>query len=122
MNVKLILLTGFAGFLGTVSRYLCAVALLSCGFSSAVPTLAINILGSFLIGLVLAWGSERWDSTTITILTTGFLGGFTTFSAFSAETLQFLREGRWSFAMGYVFFMLALGIAACALGFYLAKS
>lgn len=122
MSLKMLFMTGLAGFAGTVLRYLCAVGLLSYGFSSIVPTLVVNTLGSFLIGFILAWGAERWDPTTMTLLMTGFLGGFTTFSAFSGETLLLIREGRWNFALGYVLFMLALGIAACALGFYLAKS
>ncbi|MEJ7931818.1 fluoride efflux transporter CrcB [Ramlibacter sp. AN1015] len=62
----------------------------------SVGTLAANLLGAYLIGLALAWFAQRPDlSPQLRLLVvTGFLGGLTTFSTFSAEVVQQLQEGR----------------------------
>ncbi|MCY4214179.1 MAG: fluoride efflux transporter CrcB [Gammaproteobacteria bacterium] len=94
------------GALGAVARHLMSAAIsgvpwVSVGFPWA--TLAINVAGSFGIGL--AWGSwshlawfEEWGRA---FLVVGVLGGFTTFSAFSLEGLMLIDSGRWSAAVAY---------------------
>ena len=73
-------------------------------------TLAINIGGSFLIGLLAARLGPQ--SAARALLMTGFCGGFTTFSTFSLETLNLIHGGQWSRAILYML----LSVAACVIG------
>ena len=82
-----------AGGAGCVARYLVALAIGRRGFPFA--TLIVNILGSFLIAFILELALLRKDvpANVQLALTTGFLGGFTTYSAFNAETTQLVLDG-----------------------------
>jgi CrcB protein len=79
------------------------------GFPSG--TLAVNVLGSFVIGLVMALSLERGllDEELRILLATGFCGGFTTMSTFSYETLFLVRDGEWPLAVANV----GLTLVAC---------
>jgi fluoride exporter len=79
-----------------------------------VATLAINIAGSFLIGLVFARGSMSSDLRLF--LTVGILGGFTTFSAFSIQTVELWRTGQVSAAVIYIGSSVAGSVLGAALG------
>ena len=84
-------------------------------------TLAVNLLGCFVIGL--AWGlGERalWTPSFRTFLFVGVLGAFTTFSSFGLETLHLLRDGDLARAAGYVLGSNALGLALVWAGLALA--
>ncbi|AXI02248.1 fluoride efflux transporter CrcB [Aquirhabdus parva] len=89
----------------------------------AIPygTLLANVLGGFLMGLVLA-STQQLSTEMRLLLATGFLGGLTTFSTFSAESFTLLNNGR----VGMAFFLIGLhvigSIAATALGFYLVNA
>jgi CrcB protein len=105
---------GIAGAVGTLSRYGVSV-LTATLFGTSYPwgTYLVNIVGCFLFGIVsglIANGSlsTEWK----TILLTGFLGGFTTFSAFAAENQQFLSEQRWNALIFHLTSQNFLGIAA----------
>lgn len=109
----------FGGGLGACSRYgLGTLIARWSGSSFPVSTLVINVTGSFLIGLVstflldrsIANPAWRWA------LITGFLGGYTTFSAYSYETVQLFDSGHGGRAVLYVLGSNALSIAACVLG------
>jgi CrcB protein len=66
-------------------------------------TLAANLTGGFLIGIVMALADPlNFSTTTRLLLTTGFLGGFTTFSAFSAETATLLLRAQYGWAMAII--------------------
>ena len=86
------LLAGLGGFLGSAARYGIGMALVraSAGVTFPLTTLAVNVTGSFLIGLLLA-GVRMTDDVRV-FLVIGVLGGFTTFSSFSMDTLQLWRE------------------------------
>ena len=108
--------------LGASGRYL-----LAGWVSRLVPTpfpwgtLAVNLLGCFVIGL--AWGlGERalWAPSFRTFLFVGVLGAFTTFSSFGLETLHLLRDGDLARAAGYVLGSNALGLALVWAGLALA--
>ena len=95
------------GALGAVVRYLMSVAFASVpahggGFPWA--TLTVNLAGCLGIGLVWAnWSHSSWfDDWGRAFLVVGVLGGFTTFSAFSFETLMLAEAGRWGAAAAYV--------------------
>jgi len=75
-------------------------------------TLAVNWLGCLLVGLIYGWVSDRWfmGFHMRYLLVTGFLGGFTTFSAFSVETILLLRKGETALAWGYILASVAGGL------------
>lgn len=107
------------GALGTGARYVVAVSVLRL-LGPAYPwgTLAVNVAGSFLLGALMHVGlATEWLSPTLRLaLTTGVMGGFTTYSTFNYETLQYLREGAVGFALLNVAAMLLLCLLAGWLG------
>jgi CrcB protein len=100
--------------LGANARYLVAVWAAE-RISAAFPygTLAINVTGSFLLGLFLGLLAERApaDPTLRLLLAVGFCGSYTTFSTFSFETIDLLRGGQWAAAGGYIVGSILLGLA-----------
>jgi len=116
-NIAWIVLGGAAG---TGARYLVSewmVHALGAGFPYG--TLTVNLVGSFLIGLLFAIGASSTviGPTTMLALTTGFLGGFTTYSTFSLETFKYAQGGAWGAAAAYVAVTLATCLAGTAIGF-----
>jgi len=83
-----------------------------------VHTLAINVTGSLAIGALLMLFQERpaIDAAWRLLLVVGVLGGYTTFSAFSAETIALVTAGEWTRAALYVAASNGLSLAACAAG------
>ena len=120
-----ILLVGVGGFVGSVARYLVAI-LFSSQVSSVFPfaTLTVNIVGCFLIGILFALSdrgnvlSPEWRI----LLTTGFCGGFTTFSTFSYESLRLMQDGEYLYLAAYVFVSVFVGLAATYVGITLVRS
>lgn len=114
-------LVALAGSLGAVVRYWIGTSIGVRSFPWA--TLGINVVGSFLLGLLLAGpGATRWSATTTTAMAVGFLGAFTTFSTFAFEATELIRTDRAAAALAYVCSSLVLGLAASALGFVLARA
>jgi fluoride exporter len=121
--MKLALIIGVGSFIGGFSRYLLSL-LIQAKTASPFPlhTLIINIIGCFLIGIVFGFFdkgqiSEEWKL----FLATGILGGFTTFSAFSIETLTLFKEGYASYALVYIFVSVFLGLLLTYLAYSLVK-
>jgi CrcB protein len=88
-------------------------------------TFAINVVGSFLIGIVAAWFAFRNDAAAQSLrlfLTTGILGGFTTFSAFSLDFALLFERGEIMAAIGYVVGSVALSLVAIFAGLWLVRS
>lgn len=83
-------------------------------------TLAVNVIGSFLVGLVVNLPPLALAPDTRLFLTVGLAGGFTTFSAFSLQTLLLLQSGELPLALAYIFLSVALCLAATAFGFIVA--
>ncbi len=102
------------GAIGSVLRFVGVQVV-----GAPLATLVINILGSFAIGVVFVLIDSRsgWQL----FLMTGVFGGFTTFSAFSLDTLKLVQSGQYLPAMGYVLGTVALSLFAVALGVALAK-
>jgi fluoride exporter len=107
-------LIALGGALGSVLRYVMVSAI-----GAPLGTAAVNVAGSFAIGvLFVTLGSrEGWQL----FLMTGVLGGFTTFSAFSLDTLKLIEAGQTLQASAYVLGSVALSLAATALGVALAR-
>ncbi|MDR2171838.1 MAG: CrcB family protein [Planctomycetaceae bacterium] len=112
-----------AGAVGTVMRYvLTYFSVLLFGVGFPVGTMAVNLIGAFLFGLVaglIANGfiAAYWQ----TIILTGLLGGFTTFSAFAYENQQLIANQKYLYFTINLFGQNILGIAAIILGLYLAN-
>lgn len=123
MNPAILLAVACGGALGSLARY--GVGALSRMLWPGWPwgTLFVNLLGSFVIGLLFAWFAERPVDDWLRLgLITGVLGGFTTFSAFSIETLELWRADGAGGAAIYVAVTLVAGLAACALGLWSART
>lgn len=126
--VKLIILAGLGGFIGSAARYSIHLLYLKLFPSSVSPfpfvTLLINILGSFAIGIIYGLSENgKLASEEIRIfLATGICGGFTTFSAFSHESITLLKQGETLYFGIYICASVLLSIAAAYAGAILAKS
>ncbi len=114
---------GLGSALGGMGRYLLSGLVQragGAGFPSG--TLVVNILGSFLLGLLLRYSlSAPMGPNMRAALTAGFCGGFTTFSTFSYETVELLQDGQWAKAGTYVGLSLLVGLAAVWAGFLVAR-
>lgn len=121
--MKIILMIGIGGFIGATSRYLLSLFVQN-KFLSTFPfgTFSVNIIGCFLIGLVYAL-SERGNIGVEwrLFLATGILGGFTTFSSFSNETVSMLHDAQYGYAMLYVSGSVILGLLATFSGIFFIK-
>lgn len=92
------LLVCLGGAIGTGARYLTAIwAPTLLGSAFPFGTLIVNTVGSFLIALIMhvSGSTEMFTPDVRSMLTTGVLGGFTTYSTFNYETTEYLREGAW---------------------------
>lgn len=119
-----VLLIGLAGALGTIARYLVgqwAGRALGSGFPYG--TLIVNVAGCFLIALVaeLALSTTLISPTLRLTLTTGFIGGLTTYSSFNLETTNLMRDRAWSVAVANVGLTLVACFAAGLLGLMAAR-
>jgi fluoride exporter len=113
------LLVGIGGFFGSMARYgLAGVVQRWSGSDFPAGTLAVNVLGSFILGIVLALSLERelLSPNGRLLLGAGFCGGFTTMSTFSYETLALLREGGVLAAVGNIAASLLSCLSAVWLG------
>jgi fluoride exporter len=109
------------GGLGSVIRYVLNLALARWSVAFPWSILVANVVGSFLIGLLAGLQKDR-ASVQWLFLATGMLGGFTTFSTFSLDTLQLLQTDRWPLALAYSLGSVLLGVAAAFIGFRLAST
>jgi fluoride exporter len=93
------------GAAGTGARYLLSGwALSALGASFPWGTLTVNVLGSFLLGLLMQVGitTSLLSPTLRLALTTGVMGGFTTYSTFNYETIRYVQDGSWPVALANV--------------------
>ena len=119
-----LLLVMAGGAIGTAARYLTGRATLAA-FGPAWPwgTLTVNLVGGFLMGILVgALARTGGGETARAVLGVGVLGGFTTFSAFSLDTVTMLERGDLAPALGYVALSVAGSVAALALGLHLTRS
>lgn len=118
MDIKSIIYVGIGGGLGSIIRYLIYVYMpFQIGKSFPWPTLVVNILGSLFIGIIYALFQKNQLTSPIYILiVTGFLGGFTTLSAFSLESVQLLRNQEYLVAILYTISTIALAMLAVMVG------
>ena len=122
--MKTILIIGLGSFIGGVFRYL-----LTMFMQNKVPgyfpygTLMVNVIGCLLIGMVYGASSRHLMTMDWRLfLATGVIGGFTTFSAFSYESVSLLRTGHFLNAAVYISLSVILGLLATFMGLYLIKA
>ena len=115
-----LLLIAAGGVLGTLARYGTVAAMHGVASRGRFPfgTLAVNLVGCFLIGLLQAMFASRWPGweTARAALVVGFLGGYTTFSAYGWEVAEMSRSGRWTMALAYVLISNVVGVALVLAG------
>ena len=112
------------GAAGTICRYYTTLgALRTLGPRFAYGTLAVNVVGCFAIGVLMHCLDATGASRSVRLgLTTGFLGGFTTFSAFGYETVIFLENGKPALALANVAANVLIGVAATYAGLMLGRA
>jgi fluoride exporter len=115
--IRNFLLVGLGGAVGSMLRYGSGLIIPSKNFPLA--TLLVNVAGSFIIGVVIAYSlrSEIFAANWKLFLATGICGGFTTFSAFSLENLQLLQNGKFAVFALYIVASLLLGLISVWAGF-----
>ncbi|MFV0392099.1 MAG: fluoride efflux transporter CrcB [Paludibacteraceae bacterium] len=122
--MKQLLLIGLGGFIGSIARF--GVSKLNISWQlHHIPmgTLTVNLVGSLLIGLFagILVHQVTWSENLKLFLITGICGGFTTFSAFTFENLQLIREGYVTASIIYLTISILLGILAVLCGIWMAK-
>lgn len=122
MRAYLIVFLG-AGIGGSLRHGVNVAAAALLGTAFPFGTLAINVVGSFVMGILAGWFALKFDPGQHwrLFLTTGLVGGFTTFSAFSLETALLIERGTPSLAGSYVLLSVILSIAALFAGLLLIR-
>ncbi len=119
-----VILIGTGGFFGSVLRYgTNELVIKYLETNKPVGTFAVNIIGSFLIGVILGLFengtliSHNWKL----FLAVGFCGGFTTFSSFAVENLSMMQAEQFFTSILYISISILLGLSAVYLGFWIVK-
>ena len=112
------IVVGIGGFIGAVCRYLIGLILIKEGCIFPIRTFMINILGSFIIGIIaaLAVKNNSLNPKIILFLKVGICGGFTTFSSFALETSDLMKSGKVSVAVLYAVLSITVGVVAVIMG------
>lgn len=108
--------------LGALLRWRAGLWLNAMWTGFPLGTLLVNAVGGLLIGSALAWFEQSPDELLRLLLVTGFLGGLTTFSAFSVESLLLLQRGEWLLAAGHTLAHVLGALVCAAAGFALTRS
>ena len=117
--MKTYLLIALGSALGGMSRHWVSTLLAREPAGFPWGTLAVNVVGSFLIGLLAVFPESRFSVLPRPFFTVGLLGGFTTFSAFSLQSVALLENGKLGLAAGYILSSLVLCLAGAWLGLLL---
>jgi CrcB protein len=120
MMLRELLLVGLGGATGSMLRFAISFLIRANGFPLA--TLVINITGSFLLGIVIAFSEKNvaadpWKY----LLAIGLCGGFTTFSTFSMESLELIKQQQYFLLITYLLTSILFGIAAVWAGHLLMR-
>ena len=121
--LKNTLMVGCGSFIGGAARYIISVAMKAMSKGFPWGTLAVNLVGCLVIGLL--WGffskNSSESSSWALFMIVGICGGFTTFSTFSKEALMMLQAGNFISLLAYVTISVIAGIALVAAGYYLVR-
>lgn len=117
-----LLQVALGGALGASARYLTGTTvtrLLGHGFPAG--TMVVNVVGSFLMGVLVVVLAKKGGQAAAPFLMTGLLGGFTTFSAFSLDAVTLFERGQSTAAIGYILGSVLISIAALVAGLWLTR-
>ncbi len=122
--MKQFLLVFLGGGMGSLLRFSVGKILNRPTWEIPLGTLTVNLIGSFIIGLILGFAikNNSLNSNLSLFVATGFCGGFTTFSAFAYENYSFLKSGDFTNFFLYASASIILGLLAVLLGLTLIKS
>lgn len=117
-------LVALGGAIGATLRYLTGVGVLRMFGHGDFPLaiITVNVVGSFLMGVFVVAAAQRGLTHMSPFVMTGLLGGFTTFSAFSLETMTLIERGNMGSAALYVALSVGLSVGGLALGLLTARS
>nr|WP_226842176.1 fluoride efflux transporter CrcB [Enterobacter cloacae complex sp. I2] len=119
--LQLLIAVFIGGGTGSVARWLLSMRFNPVHQAIPMGTLAANLLGAFIIGMGLAWFNRMThiDPMWKVLITTGFCGGLTTFSTFSAEVVFLFQEGRMGWALTNIAVNMLGSFAMTAIAFWL---
>lgn len=106
---------------GALLRWLAGLWLNPLWHGFPLGTLAVNVAGGLAVGALAAWFAAQPNEMLRALLVTGFLGGLTTFSAFSGESLALLQRGAYLLALAHTFAHVLASLGAAALGWTLLR-
>ncbi|MFH1991841.1 MAG: fluoride efflux transporter CrcB [Pseudomonadota bacterium] len=119
------ILVGLGGFMGANVRYFVST-FVAKNLDPALPwgTLAVNVTGSFIIGMFLVWTTERvlTDPAYRLLVAVGFCGAYTTFSSYAFETVRLMEQGHFLLAIGNFLTNNLLAVLGALAGITLARS
>ena len=121
--IKQLLLVGLGGGIGSIFRYLTSL-LTAKYYANSFPlaTFITNVLGCFVIGLLIGYFSNsNTDNSLKLLLITGFCGGYTTFSTFAAENITLLQNQNYVTLIAYTLASVLVGFLAVGLGLMISK-
>ncbi len=119
--MRILAFVALGGGIGSVLRYVVSSAV----NDRMAPwgTILVNVIGSAVLGFLVGWFLRRPIDTALEIgILTGVLGGFTTFSTFTTETVALVEAGRWDTALINVGFSVIVGLGAAAVGLAIARA
>lgn len=118
--MKQFLLVGLGGFVGSVLRYGVGLWMTKTPTTFPIGTTIVNLTGSLLIGILFGLAMKN-NQPVFWFGVVGFCGGFTTFSTFSMEAIQLIRNDMWVPLISYLAISLIGGLLLCALGLWLGR-
>ena len=118
MKFSRVLIVGAGGFLGAALRYIISSVTAKYLGDFPIGTLIVNVAGGFIMGFIMEASNSMWpiSADARLFLTTGILGGLTTFSTFSYETISYLSDGEYLMGGLNAGLNLSLALFACWLG------
>ena len=121
--ISTVALVALGGAIGAACRFLVGVGVMRVAgpLDFPVAVLSVNVLGSFLMGVFVVAAAHKGLTHLGPFVLTGLLGGFTTFSAFSLETVTLIERGNHGAAMTYVAFSVGFSILGLMLGLMVAR-
>jgi len=123
MQMGILLAVALGGALGSLARYFVAGAVQSAAWSGFPwGIFVVNISGGFIMGVIVELGALKFHLVPEAFLTVGILGGYTTFSTFSLDSVLLIQRGAWGAAAAYMVGSTMLSVLALFAGLWLVRA